>query len=51
MKFVKDNGFDFTKEELKQVKSELSDNELEKVSGGNWEPKCTKYEEEGEMLA
>ncbi len=31
MKFVKENGFDFSKDELEQVKSELSEDELEKI--------------------
>ncbi len=35
MQFVKANGFDFSKEELEQVKSELSDEELESLSGGH----------------
>ncbi len=35
MKFIKDNGFDFSKEEFEQVKSELSDDELEKIGGGS----------------
>ncbi len=33
MKFVKESGFDFSKEEFEQVKSELSDEELDLVSG------------------
>ncbi len=33
MQFVKANGFDFSKEEFEQVKSELSDEELGLVSG------------------
>ncbi len=35
MKFVKDNGFDFSNEEFEQVKSELSDDDLESLSGGH----------------
>ncbi len=34
MNFVNDNGFDFTKEELEQVKSELGEEELSKIAGG-----------------
>ena len=37
-KMTKDAGFDFTKEELKEAmggSAELSDEDLEKVSGGN----------------
>ncbi len=37
MQFVKANGFDFSKEEFEQVKSELSEGELEKVPGGGME--------------
>ena len=33
MKFVEENGFDFSKGEFEQVKSELSDGELEVVGG------------------
>ena len=32
--YVKKAGFDFTKEEMEDVKSELSDDELKKVAGG-----------------
>ncbi len=35
MQFVKANGFDFSKEEFEQVKSELSEGELEQIGGGN----------------
>ncbi len=34
MKFAKENGFDFSKEDIEQVKSELSDEELEGAAGG-----------------
>ena len=34
MEFVKGAGFDFTKEELNMVKSELSESELNMVAGG-----------------
>ncbi len=34
MKFVKQNGFDFSKEELEQVKTQLSEDELSAVAGG-----------------
>ncbi len=33
MKFIKMNGFDFSKEEFKQVKSELGEDELEAIIG------------------
>ncbi|MCP4289399.1 MAG: Nif11-like leader peptide family natural product precursor [Gammaproteobacteria bacterium] len=33
-KFVKDNGFDFSKEHIEQVKLELSDDELDMEGGG-----------------
>ncbi len=36
MKCVKENGFDFSKEEFGQVKSELSEEELDKIDGGVW---------------
>ena len=34
MKFVKAQGFDFTKEEIDSLKDELSDEELDAVAGG-----------------
>jgi predicted ribosomally synthesized peptide with nif11-like leader len=34
IKFVKAQGFDFTKEEIDSHKEELSDEELEEVAGG-----------------
>lgn len=34
--FVKSQGFDFTEEELNQVSSSLSDEELDAVAGGAW---------------
>ncbi len=34
MIFLKESGFDFSKEEFEQVKPELSDDELSKVAGG-----------------
>lgn len=34
IEFVKKAGFDFTKEEIKEVTSELSDDELNAVAGG-----------------
>ena len=34
MEYVKRAGFDFTKEEIEKHKSVLSDEELDKVSGG-----------------
>ena len=35
MKFVKGAGFDFTKEEINSIKAELSDEDLDKVAGGD----------------
>jgi len=34
MKCVKDEGFDFTKEELELVKAELSDEDVKNLAGG-----------------
>ncbi len=34
MKFAKESGYDFSKDELEQVKSELSEDELEKIGAG-----------------
>jgi predicted ribosomally synthesized peptide with nif11-like leader len=37
IKFVKSQGFDFTKEEIDSIKNELSDEDLDKVAGaGSW---------------
>ncbi len=38
MKFVKQSGFDFTKEELETVqeKMQLTEDELESLAGGRW---------------
>ena len=45
MEFVKGAGFDFTKEEIKSVQDELSDDELENISGGSWaHPPCSAVE-------
>ncbi|MCP4575490.1 MAG: Nif11-like leader peptide family natural product precursor [Deltaproteobacteria bacterium] len=35
MEYVKGAGFDFTKQQFDMIKDELSDGELECVSGGN----------------
>ena len=35
MEYVKGAGFDFTKEEIKSLKDELSDEELDAVAGGS----------------
>ncbi len=35
MIFLKESGFDFSKEEFEQVKPELSDDDLESLSGGH----------------
>ncbi|MCP4374637.1 MAG: Nif11-like leader peptide family natural product precursor [bacterium] len=34
IKFVKASGFDFSMEDIDQVKSELSDDEMEMIAGG-----------------
>ena len=34
--FLNENGFNFTKEELKEVKSELNDEDLDSVAGGGY---------------
>ncbi len=34
-------GFDFTFEELAKVNEELSEAELDTVTGGEWNPSCT----------
>ncbi len=39
---VNAEGFDFSEEDIKAVKSELSDDELDAVSAGNWEDRCKK---------
>ncbi len=36
MEFVRSEGFDFAKEELDEVQSELGDSELDAVAGGGW---------------
>ena len=36
MNFAKVQGFDFTKEEIDSLTSELSDDELDTVAGGGW---------------
>ncbi len=36
LEFIKAEGFDFTKEELDEVQSELGDMELDQVAGGGW---------------
>ena len=40
IKFVKAQGFDFTKEEMNAVQEELSDEELEGVTGGKLDIHC-----------
>ncbi|MCP4293427.1 MAG: Nif11-like leader peptide family natural product precursor [bacterium] len=35
VKFAKDNGYDFSKEEFEQVKSVLCDEELDSLGGGH----------------
>ncbi|MCP4934343.1 MAG: Nif11-like leader peptide family natural product precursor [bacterium] len=34
IKFVKESGYDFSNEDIEQVKSDLSDDELEMIVGG-----------------
>ncbi len=36
LEFIKTQGFDFTKEDLTEVQSELGDDELAQVAGGAW---------------
>jgi hypothetical protein len=36
MKYVKDAGFNFTKEDIELVKAELSDEDVENIAGGAW---------------
>jgi len=38
--FVKEAGFDFTDEEVKQIQGELSDEDLDAVAGGGCGIKC-----------
>jgi len=40
--FILDAGFDFTDAELKEVREEVSDEELTAVAGGTWHPSCSK---------
>ena len=40
MEFVKTQGFDFKKEELDTITSELDDDELDFVSGGIFDSEC-----------
>ena len=40
-KFITDAGFDFTDDELKQAREEISDEELNAVAGGTWHPNCS----------
>ncbi len=39
--FITNAGFDFTDAELKEVREEISDEELNAVAGGTWHPDCT----------
>ncbi len=43
MKFVKESGFDYSREDIKQVKSELSEDELGDVAAGFGDV-CGSYE-------
>ena len=50
VQFIKNAGFDFTKDELDSLKAELSDEELDLVAGGgSWGGHCG-YTHEGETL-
>jgi len=40
--FIMNAGFDFTDAELKEVREEVSDEELADVAGGAWHPSCSK---------
>ena len=40
--FITNVGFDFSDDELKQAREEMSDEELAGVAGGTWHPGCTK---------
>ena len=40
LKYVKGAGFDFTKEEISNLKDELSDNDLDNVAGGKLFKHC-----------
>jgi predicted ribosomally synthesized peptide with nif11-like leader len=40
MEFVKEAGFDFTKEEIEKLSSEVSDKQLDVVSGGGYNGAC-----------
>ena len=43
MEFVKGAGFDFTKEDMATLKDELSESDLDGVSGGSWgHDKCCR---------
>ncbi len=40
MKFVSEQGFNFTEQEIEELKNEMSDNELGKISGACWDGAC-----------
>ncbi len=42
MKLVEEKGYTFTTEEIKSLVEALTDDELNKVAGGNWAPGCEK---------
>ena len=42
MEYVKRAGFEFSKQELDNVTSELTDEELDAVAGGSWKS-CIKH--------
>ena len=42
MEYVKGAGFEFSKQELDNVTSELTDEELDAVAGGSWKS-CIKH--------
>ena len=47
---VNAEGFDFSEEDIKAVKSELSDDELDAVSAGNWGGQYVNYNKKKWLL-
>ena len=50
MALVNAEGFDFSEEDIKAVKSELSDDELDGVSAGNWGGQHVNYNKKKWLL-
>ncbi len=44
IKFVKAQGFDFTKDEIREVRDSLGDDELDTVAGGDCGGLCCGYD-------